>query len=254
MRRELSRALTARVRASHGDDEVARECAEALELEVHFADGEYGAAEQAARRMHQRQRRKHGDEDEVTLDAAGSIALALAKQGKHSDAARVQRAVLDARMRVGSEDEGTVAAMGGLANALSEQGNHADAKLLNEKALAISTRVLGADHITTLALRCISAWSLALKGDYADAVDETRRVLAVHTRMLGEEHPITITTKSQSLFGHRKCDEAVHLEREVLAAFRRLDPRGSAALASEERLATMLDRPRRRGASQGRAR
>ena len=85
----------------------------------------------------------------------------------------MRRAVLEARMRVGSEDEGTVAAMGGLANALSEQGNHAEAKLLNEKALAISTRVLGADHITTLALRCISAWSLALKGDYADAVDET---------------------------------------------------------------------------------
>ena len=74
----------------------------------------------------------------------------------------------------------------------------------------------------------------------------------MHTRMLGEEHPITITTKSQlasSLFGYRKCDEAVHLEREVLAAFRRLDPGGSAALASEERLATMLDRPRRRGAA-----
>ena len=47
----------------------------------------------------------------------------------------------------------------------------------------------------------------------------------MHTRMLGEEHPITITTKSQSLFGYRECDEAVHLEREEPEPSRRFPER-----------------------------
>jgi hypothetical protein len=45
MKRQLSSALSARVRAFHADDKVARELAEQLELNVKMADGRYRSKE-----------------------------------------------------------------------------------------------------------------------------------------------------------------------------------------------------------------
>jgi tetratricopeptide (TPR) repeat protein len=246
MKRKLSSALSARVREFHADDDLARELAEQLELNVQMAEGQYAAAERAARDMHDARRKSLGDEDKSTLAAAGSVAMALSKQGKHAASARIQREVLSATKRGDDDTRAVVEAMGGLANALSEQGKHADAERLNGEALEISTRVLGAEHLDTLALKSISAWNLALKGDFAEAADATRAVLDVHTRVMGAQHPLTMHTKSMlasSLSGLGKCDEAVALGREVLAAHRsQFGDEGPATLVSVENLANMLDR------------
>jgi tetratricopeptide (TPR) repeat protein len=246
MKRQLSTALSARVRAFHADDKVARELAEQLELNVKMADGQYAAAERAARSMHEARRSSYGDEHKSTLFAAGSVARALSKQGKHADSARIQREVLGA-MRRGNEDPRAVLdVMGGLANALSEQRNHADAERLNGEAIEISTRLLGAEHLDTLGLVAISAWNLALKGEYAEAAGACRTVLDVHARVLGAQHPLTVNSKSMlacALSGLGKCDAAVELQREVLAALRGMfGNEGTATLGARENLAEMLDR------------
>ena len=140
--------------------EVARECAEALELKVHFADGEYGAAEQAPAPEAQAKARRRG-RSHARCGGLHCVGAREARQARRCGARCSRRGCeLAARTR------GRWRQWAGW----QTRSRSAEAKLLNEKALAISTR---ADHITTLALRCISAWSLALKGDYADAVDET---------------------------------------------------------------------------------
>ena len=218
--------------------------AEALEVEVHLANGDYQAAEKTARNLHDMLRRELGDEDEATLASASGVGVVIAKRGKHADAAQIQREVLDALKRAGIESETTITAMGGLANALSEQGSHGAARRLRNDAIAISGRILGAEHVTTLTLRRSCAWQLSLRGDHVDAVDETRKVLAVHKRVLGEEHPITLTTKSQlasCLFSYRRCGEATQLEREVLAVYQRADPTGTDATSCARRVDMMID-------------
>lgn len=122
-------------------------------------------------------------------------------------------------------------------------------------AIAMSTRILGAEHVTTLALRRGYAWELSLRGDHIDAVDETRKVLAAHKRVLGEEHLTTMTSKSQlssCLFSYRKFGEAIELEREVLAVFERVAPTCADARLCAQRVDMMIDQAHK-SRSRGRA-
>ena len=228
-------------------------CAEALEVEVHLANGDYEAAEKTARGLHDMLRKQLGDEANATIASASTVGVVLAHRGKHVQAARIHREVLDALKRAGIENQTSVTSMASLANALSGQGNYAAATRLRGDALAVSMRLLGAEHVTTLNLLRSSAWQLSLRGDHVEAVDAMRRVLAVHKRVLGEEHPITMTTKSQlagCLVPYGRCGEAIQLDREVLAVYQRADPTGVAAISCAERLELMLEVQRvTRGAS-----
>ena len=236
MLRELSLAFSASAPRSG--------YAEAVEVEVHLANGDYHAAEKTARGLHDMLRKAVGDEDEATLASASALGVVLVKTGKYDDAEGILREVLDAQKRACIEDQATITAMGGLANALTGQKKHGAAKRLRIGAIAMSTRILGAEHVTTLALRRGYAWELSLRGDHIDAVDETRKVLAAYKRVLGEEHPTTMTAKSQlssCLFSYRRFGEAIELEREVLAVFERVDPTCADARLCAQRVDMMLD-------------
>jgi tetratricopeptide (TPR) repeat protein len=218
--------------------------AEAVEIEVHLANGAYEAAEKTARNLHDMLRKQFGEEDEATLAAASSVGVVLGKRGQHAEAETIHREILRALNRAGIESEVTVTSMGGLANALAERKKHSEARRIRNDAIEMSTRIFGAEHVTTLTLRCSRAWQLSLRGDHTDAVDETRAVLAAYKRVLGEEHRTTMTTKSQlamCLFSYRKFGEAIELEREVLAAFQRVDPTCADAGLCAQRVDMMLE-------------
>ena len=88
--------------------------------------------------------------------------------------------------------------MHNLADSLRQLGDAAAARKLEEQVLAISIRVLGEEHPSTLSTMNNLAVSLYYLGDYPAAQALMEQALHTCTRVLGEEHPDTLMSK-QSL-------------------------------------------------------
>ena len=74
------------------------------------------------------------------------------------------------------------------------QGKRAETEPMYRQALADRTRVLGADHPSTIASVNNLAICLKAQGKYAEAGAMYRAALADRTRVLGADHPDTIRT------------------------------------------------------------
>ena len=83
---------------------------------------------------------------------------------------------------------GTPAAAGNLAISLSEQGKYAEAARIERELLVLRTRLLGADHESTLRMASNPTVSLAQCGQKAEAEQILRGTLAVARRVLGPTH------------------------------------------------------------------
>ena len=78
--------------------------------------------------------------------AMHNLAIAYHRQGKHSDAEKLQIEVVNIRNRLGEEHSDTINAMGNLAVTYNCLGKHADAEELEIKALHLTSRLLGDEH------------------------------------------------------------------------------------------------------------
>jgi hypothetical protein len=167
-----------------------------------------------------------GAEHPDTLTTAGNLAGSLAYQGKHADAERFGREVLEVRKRVlGAEHPNTLASASNLAVTLSDQGKYADAERTQREVLEVQRRVLGAEHPNTLTSAGNLAKSLSDQGKYADAEWIQREVLEVQKRVLGAEHPDTITTAGDlagSLLDQGKYADAARMLHVRLASRQRV--------------------------------
>jgi hypothetical protein len=77
--------------------------------------------------------------------------MSLSDQGKHADAERIEREVLEARKRVlGAEHPDTLTSANNLAASLADQGKYAEAERMLHAALASHRRLLGPAHPYTL--------------------------------------------------------------------------------------------------------
>ena len=85
--------------------------------------------------------------------SASNLASSLHHQGKHADAERIQREVLQVQKRVlGAEHPSTLASASNLASSLSKQDKFAEAEQMLLAALASLQRVLGPAHPNTLTI------------------------------------------------------------------------------------------------------
>ena len=92
-------------------------------------------------------RRIFGRDDEWTLRTPGSLAASLSEQGKHAEAAEIQREVLVQRTRLlGAEHESTLVAATNLATSLSYCGQKAEAGQLFRETLTLARHALGPTH------------------------------------------------------------------------------------------------------------
>ena len=84
--------------------------------------------------------------------------------------------------------------MNNLAETLGAQGDHAGARRIQGRVLEVMTRVLGAEHPTTLTSMNNLAVTLYYIGETGAAIALLRRCLAGRCKVLGENHPNTIQT------------------------------------------------------------
>ena len=82
------------------------------------------------------------------------------------------------------------------ASSLFEQGKYAEAETECRAAVAISERVLGAEHPATLNCRDNLAIALRKQRKDAEAETEYRASLAIRGRALGVEHPDTLKSRN----------------------------------------------------------
>jgi tetratricopeptide (TPR) repeat protein len=81
------------------------------------------------------------------------------------------------------------------ADFFDETGSSVQALDSYQRALAIRSRVLGADHLSTLTTRHNLAHALRERGDLDAAEAEFRDVLAIRQRVAGPDHSNTLTTR-----------------------------------------------------------
>ena len=102
------------------------------------------------------------------------------------------------RVRNRAEDDGErLTAAVNLAYSFLRQGKYDEAVAMQREVLAVSKRVLGAEHPDTLMTAGNLALSLSGQGKYDEAVAMQREVLAVKQRVLGAEHPDTLNIELQ---------------------------------------------------------
>jgi thioredoxin-like negative regulator of GroEL len=77
---------------------------------------------------------------------------------------------------------------------LNDLGEHAEAAATLREVLDVVTRVLGAEHPSTLQKANNLAVMLYCQGKHAEAAAMLREVLNVERRVLGPEHPKTMAT------------------------------------------------------------
>lgn len=108
---------------------------------------------------------------------------------------------------------------------MQEESHLADAEKLQREILATRTRVLGADHPDTLAVKLNLANTLDSGTRYAEAEKLYLETLEAQRRVLGAEHPETLTTMhslGNTLRREGRIDDAEKLQRETLAVRRRV--------------------------------
>jgi hypothetical protein len=83
-----------------------------------------------------------------------------------------------------------------IASLLSDDGKYHEAEQVLRNVWSERERVLGPEHLDTLATRGSLAVALMLQGKYAEAEAENRAVLDLREKLLGPEHPDTLTTRN----------------------------------------------------------
>jgi hypothetical protein len=96
------------------------------------------------REVHEVMMRVLGAEHPDTLNNVNNLAGSLAKQGKHTDAERINREALEVRKRVlGAKHPDTLTSANNLATSLTDQGKYADAERIQREVHGVEKRVLG---------------------------------------------------------------------------------------------------------------
>jgi hypothetical protein len=132
-----------------------------------------------------------GAEHPDTLTTASNLASSLSHQGKHVEAERIRREVLEVEKRVlGAEHPDTLISANNLASSLSKQGKYAEAERMLHAALASLQRRLGpTDPSTLTAARILEDMRARIRATppttaAAPAAAGAARMLPVGTRVL----------------------------------------------------------------------
>lgn len=151
-------------------------------------------AQDLARHLYDQWRDRLGPEDDYTIVAASSLALALRQwAGGSTEARELDEACLALyRKKLGDDHPNTLGAADDLANDLYWLGEYRLARELHEDTLARRRRLFGEDDRNTLTCACDLGVALRGLGEYRAARELDEDTLARRRRVLGEDHPDTL--------------------------------------------------------------
>jgi tetratricopeptide (TPR) repeat protein len=182
--------------------------------------GRYMSAEESARAAYMTREMVLGENDVLTVDSLGLLALVLSDQGKYEQAEEMHRRELGLSETVlGKEHPSTLTSMNNLASVLSDQGKYEQAEEIHRRVLGLSETVLGKEHPDTLTSMNNLTLVLSYQGKYEQAEEMHRRVLELRETVLGKEHPNTLTSMNNLasvLRDQGKYEQAEEMHRRVL--------------------------------------
>jgi len=142
---------------------------------------------------HEKLKERLPADDRKVLRVADGLAVALKQLGRHIEAAKLLREVVEGAEKVlGKEHPNTLQSVNNLAVVLRNQGDYKTAEELFRQALEGREKVLGKEHPDTLQ----SVWGLAdlakCLGRISDAISLYERAVRGFSVALGSKHPHTV--------------------------------------------------------------
>jgi len=182
---------------------------------VHYAVGDYSAAEESHRAALALRREYLGNRHERTGASLQNLALVLSAVDRGTEAEAAYREALDIYREYFEGDNTALAVtLNSLGRLLAERGEFGEALPLLDEALRIQRVRLGPGHPNVaLALNDIAV-ARVRQGDFVGAEDPFREALAIREVALGPDHPhvgISLNNLSFTLFRQEKLEEALLL-------------------------------------------
>ncbi|MFC1436375.1 FxSxx-COOH system tetratricopeptide repeat protein [Streptacidiphilus sp. N1-3] len=189
-----------------------------------YVIGDYRAALDGYRRQWRALNGLAGAESVPALEAAGNVAVLLEKTGDHRGAAKLDRFVLDGRIRtLGENHPQTLITANNLALDLREAGLLNEACEAQQRVVSLHRNALGDDHPQTISALANLAIILCDLGAYEQALEVQRRVYSANAEALGADHTHTLLAGANLSSTLRLLDhlvEALEIGEEVLRGYR----------------------------------
>ncbi|CAJ1936762.1 unnamed protein product [Cylindrotheca closterium] len=212
----LTRALEIRhtkLGASHDDTVKTYE----LIGSVFMESGDHEKAEKYYRTVVVIKSKFHSLESPALMNLNQNLALSLQRQGKFSEAQKIQKEVLANLLQVYGEDHSDVVLVYiATAGLLYEQNRPKDAHQMLDKSIEVCYRLKGlGDFNTQVLVRALStkAGMLEVQGDLEGFTGTLNKVLMVQKETLGEMHPSTADAYenlADAYLGQDMLDECIN--------------------------------------------
>ncbi|KIM31713.1 hypothetical protein M408DRAFT_237152 [Serendipita vermifera MAFF 305830] len=161
-----------------------------------------------------------------TLWVTSSLAFSYWKQGRLTEAEKLEIEVLEQRRRIlGVEHPDTIRAAVNLAATYHTQGRWTEAQKLKMEVLEQMRQILGMEHPHTIVAAANLAVTYRSQGRWAEAEKLEIKVLEQRRRVLGMEHPSTILASANLAATYRAQGQQIEAEKlgvEVLEQSRRI--------------------------------
>jgi len=193
---ELLRGAKLRQSLPEGD-ELDRLASEYLLARLRLDQGRLDEANAHALKAHEGRRRRLGESDETTIEAAEVLASVLRAKGKNDDARTLlEDASASALKALGQQHRLTLQTRTDLAVIAYDQGRFAEALASFKQIADTEAQVFGADHPLTLIVRSMIGATLMNLGDDAQAEKTLEAALGPARENLGPGHPETLRISS----------------------------------------------------------
>jgi tetratricopeptide (TPR) repeat protein len=190
--------------------------------------GKYDDARALAAQLLPHQDRFYGKDSLPSRSTERKLADIFHRQGRFSEAAHIQKRVLELCISSGNDLVTLAAAFSDYGSTLMAQGKFNDAQENLVQALKLSREAVGSDHSDTVNYQSTLAVLYSRQHNFYDATKTFRKVLSHREKSLGEAHGATIATMSDLascllLLGLKndsksQIDRAVRLAKEHLAS------------------------------------
>ncbi|MFC5907676.1 FxSxx-COOH system tetratricopeptide repeat protein [Streptacidiphilus monticola] len=185
--------------------------------------GDFDAALEMSRTVHELSLRAFDEEDPVTLNAAHNLGVSLRLVGRFQDAYELDRRTWAQKAELfGTHHEQTLLTRNGLSIDQRELGRYEHARNRQEEVVALHEQLLGISNQATLHARRVLAVARRKAGDHQGARELSERTLELMRRRFGDEHPDTMASAlalSVDLRHTGELEAAASLAKETAARF-----------------------------------
>jgi hypothetical protein len=172
--------------------------------------GDHDEALRLAEMAHRNWTERLGPDDEQTLQAAERLGYYYWVTGRYTEAAEINRTILDTRQQLSGENsEETLAAQIAVSGDLSAQGNFLASRDLTEDVYHKAKALFGEDDPVTLRAARIHGTNLRLTGQYREAAELDETNYQRQTEILGYDHAETLSSRMGLIIDRREAGDYV---------------------------------------------